>query len=88
MLYQNLIPYTIYSKSYARFIHKRTYHFIELLKTFPYSFSNFYLNDAFTNLKKYVIDKRFLVIYGVYNNDVEILYFVDGRRSCDNYFLY
>ena len=88
MLFENLYTYTLYSKSYANTIHTKVYFFFEILKSFPYSFPLFYLNDNNSNLRKYVIDKRFLIVYEIENNIIKILYFVDGRRSYDNMFTY
>ena len=88
MLYKNLFTYTLYSDSYANLIHAKVYYFFELLKIFPYSFPEFYQNDTNTNLRKYVIDKKFLIVYEIENNIIKILYFVDGRRSYDNMFIY
>ena len=88
MLYKNLFKYTFYSTSYVNLIHAKVYYFFELLKTFPFSFPKFYLNETNTHLRKYVIDKRFLIVYEVTDNIVEILYFVDGRRSAENILTY
>ena len=88
MLYKNLFKYTFYSTSYANLIHAKVYYFFDLLKTFPFSFPEFYLTDTNTHLRKYVIDRRFLIVYEITNNTIEILYFVDGRRSYENLLTY
>ena len=88
MLFKNLHTYTLHSNSYATTIHTKVYYFFGILKIFPYSFPKFYLDNTNTNLRKYVIDKRFLVVYEIIDEVVKILYFVDGRRSYENMLYY
>lgn len=88
MLHNNLFKFTLYSTSYTNLIHAKVYYFFELLNIFPHAFPEFYLDDTNTHLRKYIIDRRFLIVYEILDNKIRILYFVDGRRSYENMVTY
>lgn len=62
--------------------------FSSILQRFPFAFPRLFLPNDNSLLRKIVIDKRYLLIYQVTDNIVEILYFVDGRRSYENMLTY
>ena len=88
MFYATLLPFKNLSISYINLIHTKVYNFLDILIYFPYSFSSFDSPNETLPIRKIVIDKRFLVLYEIVGDTIEILYFVDGRRSYENMLTY
>ena len=84
----NLSYLKVLSSSYVNSILLSISYYILLLEKFPFVFSRFFLPNDDSLLRKITIAKRYYLIYQVTYNVVEILYFVDGRRSYDNMFTY
>lgn len=88
MFYTTLAPFKNLSFSYINLIHAKVYHSLDIAIYFPYSFSSFNSPKETLSIRKIAIDKRFLVLYEVVDNAIEVLYFVDGRRSSEKMFAY
>ena len=88
MANNNLSYLKVLSGSYVNSILLAISYYILLLEKFPFAFSRFHLPNDISRLRKITIAKRYYLIYRVTDNVVEILYFVDGRRSYDNMFTY
>ena len=88
MLDNNLSYMKVLSRSYVRSISLEISYFILILEKFPFAFSRFFLPNNNSYFRKITISKRYYLIYRVIDNIVEILYFVDGRRSYENMLTY
>ena len=88
MVDSNLQHIKFLSPSYVESISVMISYFIILLEKFPYIFPTFVLPTYPTPLRKVAIAKRYLLLYQITNNTIELLYFVDGRCSPENYLLY
>lgn len=88
MFYTTLLPFKNLSNSYINLIHAKVYYFLDIATYFPYSFPKFYSPKETTDIRKIIIDKRFIIFYKVTDNAINVVYFVDGRRSYDNMFAY
>lgn len=88
MFYTTLAPFKNLSFSYINLIHAKVYHSLDLAIYFPYAFSSFNSPKETLSIRKIVIDKRFIILYEVVNDVIEVLYFVDGRRSYENMLTY
>ncbi len=88
MLNQNLSYIQILSSQYVNYITSIISNVSSILKNFPFAFPRFLLPNDTSRIRKITIAKRYYLIYQVTDNVVEILYFVDGRRSYDNMFTY
>lgn len=86
MLKEELIHYTTYSSSYAHKIEKRVYEAINILKIFPYATPIIKFRGEPEIYKKFIIMKRFLIIFKVFDNTIHLDYFIDARQSYDEYF--
>lgn len=88
MFYTTLLPFKNLSISYINLIHAKIYYFLDIAMYFPYSFPKFYSPRETTEVRKIIIDKRFLVLYKVTDDVINVVYFVDGRRSYENMLMY
>lgn len=88
MLDSNLSHLQSISFPYITYIIESISYFFQILETFPFAFPKFILPDDTFPFRKITIDKRYLIIYQITNNKIEILYFVDGRRSYENMLVY
>lgn len=88
MFYTTLSPFKNLSLSYINLIHAKVYHSLDIAIYFPYSYSSFNSPKETLCIRKIVIDKRFIILYEVVNDVIEVLYFVDGRRSYENMLTY
>ena len=77
-----------FSNSYVFSTSLTLSYYILLLEKFPFAFSRFLLPNDNSFLRRIVINKRYLLLYQVTDNIVEMLYFVDGRRSYENMLTY
>ena len=88
MFYLSLLPFKNLSSSYINLIHAKVYYFLDIATYFPYSFPKFHSPEEITDTRKIIIDKRFIIFYKVSGDVINVVYFVDGRRSYDNMFTY
>ena len=82
MLDEILNMYLQCSPLYVRKILKEINLAFEILEKFPYLMQTFPSNN---NLRRYVIHKRFSILYRIDNNEIDILYFIDNRMQNGNY---
>lgn len=87
MLYFTLLPMLNISRSYVNLIHAETLYHLEILKKFPDMFSIFEIPINNIYYKKIVLEKRYLIIYSINSNFIYIHYFIDARRSPNNYLI-
>lgn len=83
-----MLPFKTLSESYINLIHAKVFYFLDIAVYFPYSYSIFDSPIETLSIRKIVIDRRFLVLYEIVDNTIEVLYFIDGRRSPDNMIIY
>lgn len=88
MFYTTPLPYKDFSTSYINLVHAKVYHFLGIAISFPDSFSSFSSPKETLPIRKIIIDKRFLILYEMVGDVIEVLYFVDGRRSYENMLTY
>lgn len=69
-----------YGIDYAIKIRSRIKKEIYLLHTFPLSRPNYFLSNEVV-FKKKIVDKRYLVIFSVFKNSINVYYVYDGRRN-------
>lgn len=81
-----LSKYYSYSPTYALNIEKKLNEAINILEIFPHSTPSIKLKNKSETYRKFIIKKRFLIIYKISNNIIYLLYFVDARQSRKNYF--
>lgn len=77
-----------FSSSYVSSISLTISYYILILEKFPFAFQRFLLPSDNSLLRKITVNKRYYILYQVTDNIVEILYFVDGRRSYENMLTY
>ena len=65
MSYSTLFPFKNLSNSYINLIHAKVYYFLDIATYFPYSFPRFYSPEEITDVRKIIIDKRFIILYKV-----------------------
>lgn len=75
-----------YGVIYASKIEKGIYDAVILLKLFPFASQTIKFKGKPGTYRKITIIKRFLIVFRITNNDVHLLYFIDGRQSPKNYF--
>lgn len=85
MLEDELNKYMSYSSTYARQIEKKVYEAINLLKIFPYATSRIKFRGDPETYRKFVIKKRFLIVFQVFDGIIQLQYFIDGRQAPKNY---
>ncbi len=78
--------YTVYSPSFASKIEKSLYNMVQFIKIFPYATSTIKLRGKTEVYRKFVILKKFLVVFKLVNKTIYLSYFLDGRMSPNNYF--
>lgn len=88
MFYTTLLPFKNLSISYINLIHAKVYHFLDIAICFPYSFPKFDSPRETSEVRKIVIDKRFIVFFKVADDVINVVYFVDGRRSPEHLLMY
>ena len=88
MLYQTLLPFKNLSTSYVNLIHANVYYFLDIATQFPYSFSRFDSPNETSNIRKIVIDKRFIIFFKIIDYSIQVVHFVDGRSSYENSITY
>lgn len=81
MLKDELIRCKNFNPTYALKIEKIVYNSISLLRVFPYASQLFKIQGKAQIYRKIIINKKFLIIFKIYNNIIYLLYFVDGRTS-------
>ena len=86
MLENTLNHYKIFSPSFASKIEKSLYNMVQFIKIFPYATSTIKLRGKTEVYRKFVILKRFLVVFKLVNKTIYLSYFLDGRMSPNNYF--
>ena len=86
MFKEHLNKYKYYSDVYCNNIEKKLYNAINLLKLFPYSLPIIKYKGIPQIYRKYIIKNRFLIIFKIVNNNVYLLYFIDGRQNPKKYF--
>ena len=74
-----------YSSTYARQIEKKVYEAINLLKIFPYATPSIKFRGDPETYRKFVIKKRFLIIFQIFDDIIQLQYFIDGRQNPTNY---
>lgn len=79
------IQYTHYSSTYSDNIEKKLYKAIHLLKTFPYSAPLIKYKGIPQIYRKSIIKNRFFIIFKIINDEIYLLYFIDGRQNPQNY---
>ena len=77
--------YISYSPSYALKIEKRLYEAISVLELFPYATPSVKFRGKPETYRKFIIKKRFLIIFKILDSIIYLLYFIDGRQSPKNY---
>lgn len=72
--------------SYARKIENKVFDAIRILKIFPYATPIIKLRGDPETYRKYVVKKKFIIIFQIYTDSVQLEYFIDARQSLKNYF--
>lgn len=75
-----------YSLSYADKIERKVFESIKLLQIFPYANPTLNIRGKPEKYKKIIIKHRFLIVFQINNEDINLLYFIDGRQSYRNFF--
>ena len=86
MLEDELKNYITYSLTYSRKIENKVYEAISILKIFPYSTPIIKFKSEQEIYRKFIVKKRFLIVFKVLNDTIHLDYFIDGRQSTKNYF--
>ena len=71
---------------YALKIEKRVYKDIALLKIFPYATPTIKFRGDPEIYRKFIVAKRFLIIFQIFDDTIQLQYFIDGRQNPKNYF--
>lgn len=74
-----------FSPTYALKIEHSLHDALNFLKLFPYATSTIKLKGKPKIYRKFVIQKRFLIVFKLIQNTIYLSYFIDGRRSLKNY---
>lgn len=74
-----------FSPKYAIKVRKSLYNTLEFLKTFPYATSTIKFRGNPKVYRKFVIQKRFLIVFKLSRNTIYLSYFIDERKSPKNY---
>lgn len=85
MVNKELNNYVFYSPAYATKIRRSLYNTLEFLKIFPYATSTIKFRGNPQVYRKFVIQKRFLIVFKLSHNTIYLSYFIDGRKSPKNY---
>lgn len=85
MLKDELIKCKTFNSTYALKIEKIIYNSINLLRIFPFASQLFKIKGISQVYRKVIINKRFLIIFKIYNNTIYLLYFVDGKKPYSKY---
>lgn len=81
-----LNQYLNYSSTYSHKVQKQVYEAINLLQIFPYATPTIKFRGDPEIYRKFVIKKRFLIIFKIVDSTIHLDYFIDGRKSPKNYF--
>ena len=82
MLHQILVYYSLYSNVYTLKIMYEVKQAVRLISEYP-DLAPRLAKDK--SMRKFIIKKRFSIIYKVENDTVELLYFIDSRMLNDTY---
>lgn len=86
MFKYQLDKYNSYSPTYALKIEKKLHEAISILELFPYATPSVKFKGKSETYKKFIIKKRFLIVFRIVDNTIYLLYFIDGRRATKNFF--
>lgn len=86
MLRNNLKRCRKYSLTYTHKIERKGHESIKLLQIFPYANPTLRISGKPGKCKKIIIKHRFLIVFQINNEDINLLYFIDGRQSYKNFF--
>lgn len=81
MLEEILESYSAYTQ-YCNAIRLEVWQAIKLLQTYPHIAAMLTKNKS---MRKFIIKKRFSIIYRIQDNGVWLLYFIDNRMQNGNY---
>lgn len=76
-----------FSYSYSNLIYAETLYYLDLLESFPDLFSILEIPINNVYYRRIVIQKRYLIVYKIDHNFIQVLYFIDARRSPENYLI-
>ena len=86
MLENELRNCITFSSSYAKKTEKVVFESIKLLQQFPFIASIIKFPNLKGNYRKFIIQKRYLIIFRIFNSSIHLDYFIDGRQAQENYF--
>ncbi|MBR5227773.1 MAG: hypothetical protein IKV94_03955 [Clostridia bacterium] len=85
MFEDELNNYISYSSAYTRKIEKKVYEAINLLKIFPYATPTIKFRGDPQVYRKFIVKKKFLIVFKVLDDTIHLDYFIDGRQAPKNY---
>ena len=89
--FNTMLKYTLYknkyySIAYTNKVVDKIYQAITVIKTFPYATPSVKFKYKVGEYRKYIVSNRFLIIFKIESDNIYLLYFIDGRKSLNNYF--
>lgn len=86
MFKDNLYLYKSYSSTYASKIKKKIRRAITLIQLFPYATPSISLRGITDVYRRFIINKKFILIFKITDDTVYFLYFFDARQNFKKYF--
>lgn len=86
MFKDNLYLYKSYSSTYSNKIKKKIRRAINLIELFPYATPSVRVRGITDIYRRFIINKKFILIFKITDDTVYFLYFFDARQNFKKYF--